>query len=244
MRIINGKDYYDNALAYGRDENIILVREKNNIMSDDEVGHFNHRIYKPDLTFTIGKIKYIINRVYVIFCGKLYYGVRTKTEKGYISSPDHFIWNNAEFEHWILENNITHLHDSNFCGVSDIPDRLPWMIENNIVSAIYFPEYLDRRCKICHALYSENFTIIANTKTRSCIGGHQTESLYWLINSDRLKSVQFFKVFDHYAAFQEISMWVGGVLTNHGNPMVEISDIIRVEKHGFDKKKSFRKDKE
>ena len=62
MRIINGKDYYDNALAYGRDENIILVREKNNIMSDDEVGHFNHRIYKPDLTFTIGKIKYIINR--------------------------------------------------------------------------------------------------------------------------------------------------------------------------------------
>ena len=66
----------------------------------------------------------------------------------------------------------------------------------------------------------------------------------WQINGDNLKSIHFFNRIDAWSAFQEISMWVGGILPHPGNPIVEIiDDRIKSHKHGFDKF-SFRKQKE
>jgi hypothetical protein len=64
------------------------------------------------------------------------------------------------------------------------------------------------------------------------------------IENSNLKNHQFYKVLDPYTAFQEISMWVGGVLTNNPPKMVEITDerVILV-KHGMDHT-SFRKPKQ
>jgi len=62
-----------------------------------------------------------------------------------------------------------------------------------------------------------------------------------LILNPCLKEIQFFKVFDPYAAYQELAMFVSGVMGGQAPPMVPVSDEIRLEKHGFDKKWSFRK---
>jgi hypothetical protein len=49
---------------------------------------------------------------------------------------------------------------------------------------------------------------------------------------------------DPFTLFQELSMFVGGVLPRNPNPMVEITDDkVKVAKHGFDKW-SFRKHKD
>ena len=58
-----------------------------------------------------------------------------------------------------------------------------------------------------------------------------------------IKPLQFYKVFDTYSAFQEIHMFLSGVLGNPEKKTVRISDIDRLEAHGFDKKTSFRKGK-
>jgi hypothetical protein len=64
----------------------------------------------------------------------------------------------------------------------------------------------------------------------------------WRINGDDLKDFHFYKVVDPFTLFQEISMWVGGILPGSANPMVQITDdTIKVAKHGFDPKWSFRK---
>ncbi len=64
------------------------------------------------------------------------------------------------------------------------------------------------------------------------------------INGDNLKDYQFYKVIDPFTLFQEISMWIGGILPHQGRPMVDITDDkIKIVKHGFDKF-SFRKEKE
>jgi len=55
-----------------------------------------------------------------------------------------------------------------------------------------------------------------------------------------LKPYEFYKVFDTFTAFQEIQMFVGGVLTNSEN-IIELSNDVRIKKHGFDKW-SFRKE--
>ena len=49
-----------------------------------------------------------------------------------------------------------------------------------------------------------------------------------------LKNYGFQKIFDSYAAFQEISMFLGGVLGSEAAPMVQIEDKYIKEGHGFD----------
>lgn len=55
-----------------------------------------------------------------------------------------------------------------------------------------------------------------------------------------LKDIAFWRAVNAFSAFQEISMFLGGVLGSEGRPMVEISDAVRAEKHGLDRT-SFRK---
>jgi len=50
-----------------------------------------------------------------------------------------------------------------------------------------------------------------------------------------LKEIEFFKVFDAYSAYQELSMFVGGILTGNATKTIEISDEMKAAKHGFDK---------
>ncbi len=57
-----------------------------------------------------------------------------------------------------------------------------------------------------------------------------------------LRNFDFQKIVEPYTAFQELSMWVGAQARPE-RPIVEISDEVRLEAHGFDKKFSFRKPK-
>ena len=56
-----------------------------------------------------------------------------------------------------------------------------------------------------------------------------------------LKEWEFYKVMDSFAAFQEISMFIGGVLGIGEKEIIEIEDKYRIAKHGFDKW-SFRRE--
>jgi hypothetical protein len=58
-----------------------------------------------------------------------------------------------------------------------------------------------------------------------------------------LKDYEFYKKFDSFAAFQEIQMFLSGVLGNKENEIIVISDKDKITQHGFNKF-SFRKDKE
>jgi hypothetical protein len=62
-----------------------------------------------------------------------------------------------------------------------------------------------------------------------------------LIINPVLNDFEFIKVIDPVTAYQEISMWIGGVLPKSDNAMINITDEDRIKQHGFDKR-SFRKD--
>jgi hypothetical protein len=55
-----------------------------------------------------------------------------------------------------------------------------------------------------------------------------------------LKEYEFFKVFDTFQAFQEIQMFLGGVLGRGEKEIVQVADKYKIAQHGFDKW-SFRK---
>ena len=58
-----------------------------------------------------------------------------------------------------------------------------------------------------------------------------------------LKEYQFYKIFDAVQAFQEIQMFLSGVLGNKEKDIVEVQDKYKITQHGFNKW-SFRKEPE
>ena len=58
-----------------------------------------------------------------------------------------------------------------------------------------------------------------------------------------LKDYEFYKVVDAFQAFQEISMFIGGVLGRGEKEIIVVEDKYKIAQHGFDKW-SFRKEPE
>ena len=56
-----------------------------------------------------------------------------------------------------------------------------------------------------------------------------------------LKDLKFYKVFDAFTAFQEIQMFISGVLGIGEKEIIEVADEYKIPQHGFDKW-SFRKE--
>jgi hypothetical protein len=56
-----------------------------------------------------------------------------------------------------------------------------------------------------------------------------------------LKNYEFFKMFDSFQAFQEVSMFIGGVLGKGEKEITEVADKYKITQHGFNKW-SFRKE--
>jgi hypothetical protein len=56
----------------------------------------------------------------------------------------------------------------------------------------------------------------------------------------RLADYQFQSFIDPYTAYQEIDMWISGILAFPPNFMVTVSDQTLVKKHGFDEEYGFR----
>lgn len=62
-----------------------------------------------------------------------------------------------------------------------------------------------------------------------------------LIINPILKDYEFYKVVDSFTAFQEIQMFIGGVLGIGEKEIIEVEDKYKIPQHGFDKW-SFRKE--
>lgn len=72
------------------------------------------------------------------------------------------------------------------------------------------------------------------------INSHWQDRFIW---NAKLGDWNFQKVMDPYTAFQELQMWVASQARPE-KAMIETSDETRLEAHGFDKKFSFRKEKQ
>jgi hypothetical protein len=64
-----------------------------------------------------------------------------------------------------------------------------------------------------------------------------------VIKNPRLKDIEFYKQMDIYSVYQEIDMFMSNVMVSDKMPMSPMTDIEKVESHGFDKNISFRKQK-
>lgn len=222
MRIIGGHDYYDSALAFGRDTDIVFVREPRvidwtkcpyHLYYDWVASPAKHEDYIEGVGY--------LGIVSVIIAGKQYTGV---------SAGDNLVfWDYDKLCEFLVGHGLgpyvpyyqlVTLKDwMSHEGSPPTKNQLEWVIENRVVTAVH-----------------------AERKYRY---GKQDRD--WHINDAHdypLKKFHFQKVIDPYTLNQELAMFVGGVLPRNPNPMVTIKDDkIKAGKHGFDKW-SFRRHKD
>ncbi len=227
------KDYYDGVVgSVGIDKTIVYERVAQEIESNKDypktiveladgdsstwwdTGLNRYHVKKDQKKFD-GNCAFIVG-----FCGKLYVGWKfyreIKRQFGYSS-------------HWKTEFTYDIDHASKYMETkigknTFLQDHLKNIVDANVLDV--FREY-NTPAFVYDCDWSEdNF------------GGNYRHS--FVINP-KLKDLQFYKVFDAFTAFQEISMFLGGVLGVGEKEIIEIEDKYKIGQHGFDKW-SFRKE--
>lgn len=250
MRIISKfKDYYDNAMSLGQDSSITYIREK--------------KVYEEIPTELLPFIKRVNNSIYisrhspeyrnflsleapsfyfrefiVAFCGKIYRGIKV-TQRNPIKGIDPVgVYDIVNFQ-----------EVNSYCYDLDSVDLLmdtlkqDWyrtekrrfsfyrytMVRENLIA--YFNETVPDIFPIASKLCIKNLVLDHNDKTDKFI----------LTQDESLDTCEFYKILDPYTAYQELSMFVSGILTPENNPTEKIADKYKVMQHGFNCY-SFKKD--
>jgi hypothetical protein len=233
MRIINGHDYYDSAQAYGHDPKVVFVRGEETLgeenfkrphsdvyfVQPDKVKNQYHWPHKVEQIETRDGTWFFYN-VRVIFCGVLYSGLKSEflPHSGSDSKRTEYFWNREHFTNWVNDE---------FEGKWVPIFKEHWLHFGN-----------NNECLTSKRITGDEHDRLI--KNRISIAIFEPVNKKWVINCTGLKERQFYRVFDAVKAFQELDMWMSGALGMPGNPMLEVSDDVRMAKHGMDKW-SFRK---
>lgn len=231
----NNKDYYDGVVgSVGIDKTIVYNRE---IITYDHYSDFlkefhplrvynsryknhflnlnNYSVYK--------KSKYGGYSAFIIgFCGKLYIGWKLYMEDPKsICSPSDLI-TDITYDYELVKKYIKTIG-----WHSNLDDDVEYIKTYDAINMF-------RELKVPIFLFDQDYHRIVLDKWR------RTESHRYFLNPN-LSEYEFYKVFDSFTAFQEIQMFLGGVLGAGEKEIVEVEDKYKITQHGFNKW-SFRKE--
>lgn len=225
MRIIGGHDYYDSAMAFGRDTETVFIRHKKD-SNKQKLGWMTagvenaRQIDKPWMRDTF------YWPITVYFCDTIYRGVYHNDQVTY--GVRHFVWKAADIKIEKLDKPGRYF----FSRERETPFQ--WTLNQDSVEGYFTPEKMSK-FEIDRMIDNR---IAFAYRVRDAFNKGDGE---FHVNEEGLKDIGFQKAVDPWTAFQELSMWVGGVLPKSGNPMVEIEDNkMKIAKAGFDDKVSFR----
>lgn len=235
MRIISSyHDYYDSAMSEGIDASIIFNRKEELIdtAAKDTRSFFKQTpihttgyagtdvLHSPwdERTYIWNKVTHpTLHRISVYFCGKQYRGIKLV-----FPIPDYtikYFWNEEAFRKELkrIEKQFPYKH---------ITEYFPRKTNSDKGIADYFNLSGE---DVSDFMVNNNLSIVLWEREQITI-------------NPQLFKIDFAKAIDPFTAFQELSMWVGGTLSQNKEPD-EISDKYKIEQHGFDPAWSFRKHK-
>lgn len=239
MKIISKfKDYYDNAshlLHDNSERQIVFIRNHIEIPISDEA----KKCFSNCEAITL---KYSNHNVYlepfsILFCGKMYNGVKVDFDGVKISIPN--TRNNKEIF------GSTKVEAGCFYDNESLQNKLleAGELKNKDEKTNKFSRWWDHKMSIKehleikpHNLFEEfaikNEIVIAlfNFYERNL---YQNDNAIMLVNP-KLSKWDFYRAVEPFQAYQEIDMFTGGVLPQKHNLPIKISDKDRINQYGFD----------
>jgi hypothetical protein len=243
--ISKSKDYYDSCASLGIDKTLIykrdLITDENTSVGEDICEKFltpsgmwdkyKTSIYASRNAFGrrhLGLFLHIVG-----FCGKLYPLIQYRHEVGSALTPisEYFYTQDLDRLKALVEKDDTLsmcLTLDRYHGYGTKKKESEWIRFTKAVHDLNEVEYLDPFVK-----YSVPVFIVG-------LVPHLESKKHMLLLNTTLKEQEFYRVKDPHTAWQEISMFLGGVIPRQVPETVEIKDKDRITGHGFDKW-SFRK---
>lgn len=231
---IGGKlhDYYDRAMAYGIDETLYFHREtkpgpiemaeKMVAAVQDAMGVQRYfRSYNSRFRITPAHVDLIV----IGFCGKLYPAMKFEISPTSSFADGHTAHEEYYYTDHDFEKFYAFLKKPEFKRVGDLIDPLTVSKMRRFIEVLSNLPHSD-------AEFIEHR--VPYFKVEFDVGQARTVDL-----CPRLADSQFYKAKDPFTAFQEISMYLGGVIPRQVPEMIQISDKDRIAQHGFNKQ-SFR----
>jgi len=230
------KDYYDGVVGtMGIDKTLVYNRE---MVANEDPSSFPkpfasnkgyiRKAENPFRSFTNNGYslkkgsKYEDNSPFIVgFCGELYIGWKFYREvKDYFNTElKTFITYDLEF----IKDQLNHKSWN-----SDLLNDIEYITKYN-------PIEIFRKIKSPIFIYDSDYD-----KQFIRPYNHRRNEVF--ITNPTLKNYEFYSVRDSFSAFQEIQMFIGGVLGRGEKEIKEVEDKYKIPQHGFDKF-SFRRSK-
>lgn len=251
MRIIGGRDYYDSARAYGQDDDVVFVRADHRKATSIGLTNGLHSSLQRAMHSSLGQYpnpwwKYGCESIYSKWWdGKQY---RSYEEGDLINTMPVNVW--FAGKHYGLLKTV-HVEKNrektdflwNFDQYMKLVQKEKFKLNPELLDDTrkFFEPRNANRKELDILIENKISVAIEDSNTFDKSSANRYKYL-WFINTDGLKDIGFQKIVDPYQAFQELSMFVGGVLPRSPHPMIDLSknEKVMVAKHGMDKW-SFRK---
>lgn len=213
-------DYYDTAIGYGIDKTIIYNRTEELISSNVRTADYE------DASFVNKEGRYSFSTYYIGFCGTIYPLIKVHVHRDFFTSQDLFFYNKEDFNKFVLSLGVTVKRNKYRFDRYRLDKKLYRTIyltnENSIID-FYDSKYTEYE-KLFLAHKVPLFTVRKEAITLN----------------DHLKAYNFQSIKDPFTAFQDIQMYISGVIGAPERPMVQISDKDLASKRGHDGKYSFK----
>ena len=225
-------DFYDSCLSLGIDETIFFKRETKEIKCEVVRTRFSGIDFwsMAGGYYRTKDGEYNIDEVYLLnFCGKQIPIIKLfiRLTAGYLSREYiSYCYNIKQVETFITK----------YCNKDQVNEFYHKNKEYRSKKKHRLSEY--EKISMWFNEHSKNKTILDDYFTH--------ESPYFLKTSKEiiinpcLSNYEFYKHMGAFETFQEISMFISGVMGGQVPKMIEISDKIRLQKKGFDLVTSFR----
>ena len=249
MRIISDfYDYYDSVGTYSQGANFKheefvyhrkseeIVTERNDKTFKDffhprssflDRSYFGKREFGSDYTSCSMSVYIQIHPVSVLFCGVLYRGIQISESS---SKVTFFSEKSATDYLESLGIDIFRGSDREFSTrFYKDPEFRSHTIKHSYLKTLFSVVSDQKFIDLAINLKSPIITIIEFSSQRIIV-----------TKNGSLKAFDFYRVMDTYKTYQELDMFLGGILAPENKPIIKIEDKFRIAEHGFDKW-SFRK---
>jgi hypothetical protein len=235
MRLVSKfKDFYDSIRAYGEDKTYLYMRETKDLSKDDYglflkcftgLGRYHDWIPQNEAIS--------LKTVFITFCGKTYVGIQCNYSNlssypGLYKSIREYHYDIKSVSAFVLKYGSAWAKDTFIKGSKYSKDRTLQQ---------QFKEMLANNGK------QVNTALLIKHHTPVIAEYPDEERERKFCSNPCLKDFNFAKAVDPFRAYQEIDMFISGILTPESKPMPKIPDELKVQSKGFDKY-SFRKRKQ
>lgn len=252
-------DYYDTVMKAGIDKTLVYKRElaeftikANPYKSWEQTDSQSMMAFAEELRYNLPKVhnrewatmkeEFYATPVVVGFCGKMHLGYKLEAQPwgAYSKMVTHYAWSTNDVICFLKENKLEE-------------SLLLFLSEEEKLSKTYRRygnSFKGKFRKFRKFELDEIFSLYENdTRFTNMFIQYHTPVFAWEFRKNDyditlkvnpvLTEYEFIKHIDPYTAFQEISMYLGGVLGVGQPEMVTVSDEHKALKHGMDKT-SFR----